>query len=209
MRKSFPTVKPKYKPLTASGLGCAADDGNSMGSSGPSASLSSLEIRPWTRGEGARRLPSSCLCFSSSGVLSDTAADRLEKQIQLVGLKHTVCSQTIVRLSVSNPHCLCNLTSLQHDLDRSSTLTSLVRVTSQCQLYSLISFPFFHQTLWNEEIVHQVQLLGLVSTVTTESSSSYSTILGLTLICSPQMKRWFHRGRNGLAWHSRHFENNR
>lgn len=79
MWKSFAIVKPRYKVLTARGLGCAAEDGNSMDSSGPSASLSSLEIRPWTRGDGARRLPSSCRCFSSSGMLSDPGVDRLTK----------------------------------------------------------------------------------------------------------------------------------
>lgn len=71
------TKKLSFQLLTANGLGCAAEKGNSVGSSGPSASLSSLEIRPWTRGEGACRLPSSCRCFSSSGVQSDTAVDRL------------------------------------------------------------------------------------------------------------------------------------
>lgn len=49
--KSFPTVNPENKLLTANGLGCAAEDENSTGSS---ASLSSLEIRPWMSGEGAR-----------------------------------------------------------------------------------------------------------------------------------------------------------
>lgn len=36
----------KEQTLTARGLGCAAEDWNSMVSSCPSASLSSLEIRP-------------------------------------------------------------------------------------------------------------------------------------------------------------------
>ena len=46
MWESLAIVKPKYKVLTARGLGCVAEDGNSMDSSGPSASLSSLEMRP-------------------------------------------------------------------------------------------------------------------------------------------------------------------
>lgn len=74
-KESFKTVNTKL--LTASGLGCAAEDENSTVSSGPSASLSSLEIRPWMSGEGARWLPSSCRCFSSSWELSDAVVDRL------------------------------------------------------------------------------------------------------------------------------------
>lgn len=77
--RRYHTVKLWSKTLTARGLGCVTEEGNSMGSSGPSVSLSSLEMRPWTRGEWAWRLPSSCQCFSSSGMLSDAAVDRLEK----------------------------------------------------------------------------------------------------------------------------------
>lgn len=62
--------------LTAAGLGCQEEEeGYSYGSSGPSPSLSSLEMRPWVRGDGA--LPSSRQGLSSFGALSKDALDRL------------------------------------------------------------------------------------------------------------------------------------
>lgn len=79
-----PPIPPKRPPapqmLTARGLGCAAEDWKSTVSSWTSESLSSLEIRPWTSGDGVRTLPSSARCVSSSGLLSPAAGDRLRRK---------------------------------------------------------------------------------------------------------------------------------
>lgn len=66
--------------LTASGLGCVADDWKSNVSSWTSESLSSLETRLDTSGDRGRTPPSSTRCVSSSGLLSPTAGDRLGRK---------------------------------------------------------------------------------------------------------------------------------